>query len=307
MIARVPGKLVIAGEYAVLFGGVSIVAAVDRYVEVRPHDGPYQVEGAEFKDTDRWIEVVAEHVHEAGQLDGVEVDVSQFYREGAKLGLGSSAASTVGIVRHLCPDAGPSQIYELAYRIHRAFQGGRGSGVDVAASTYGGVLAYTMPRADRTRELVEEPPNLRSLKFPDGVRIEAVWLGEPARSTSFVRAVERSLDAGVEDVLKQIAAVARGARRACIKNEGHRFIEALREADGLFDALDDAAGVSTVTDGHRALRDAASRYGFATKPSGAGGGDFSLVIGPPGEEWEYWEGSLPDGATYVPLSFGAHA
>src|SRR5262245_37809403 len=133
MIARAPGKVVISGAYAVLEGAPAIVAAVDRYVTA---------------DARRTADAVTPEVRAAlGNRDAPAFDARALRRGDNKLGLGSSAAilvASLGAValRDLGPlsdDALAAQVFEPALAAHRAAQGG-GSGIDVAASTYGGVL-----------------------------------------------------------------------------------------------------------------------------------------------------------------------
>lgn len=91
----------------------------------------------------------------------IDIDSSAFYdSSGAKLGLGSSAAvaATLGFALAVAVDAGADLLqplrptvdgptrhlllersFQIALAAHRSFQGGAGSGYDVAASVYGGI------------------------------------------------------------------------------------------------------------------------------------------------------------------------
>lgn len=79
----------------------------------------------------------------------LEIDTSSFYEGERKLGFGSSAVATVMLVAQLLPGgadlrthAGRERLFGLALQTHRALQGGRGSGYDVAASIWGGLLRF---------------------------------------------------------------------------------------------------------------------------------------------------------------------
>ncbi len=73
----------------------------------------------------------------------IRIDSSALYREeGTKRGLGSSAAVAVVLsALLLCLFRGskptPEEVFDCALEAHRGSQGGRGSGYDVAASTFG--------------------------------------------------------------------------------------------------------------------------------------------------------------------------
>ena len=182
-----PGKLVLLGEYAVLFGHPAVVAAVDRRARVvletadgdtcavtapgisdRPTGFDWD-RGIGFRWSDPHDEAAARLVLverllgalvDAGLADpdglpavAMTLDTREFFAEGSgrqgKLGLGSSAALTVAITEAFrlwgggARDEGQADLATLL-ELHRDFQGGRGSGVDLAASTTGGVLEYRL-------------------------------------------------------------------------------------------------------------------------------------------------------------------
>ena len=146
-----PGKLVLTGAYAVLDGAPAIVAAVDRYALA----------------DDRGA--AASHV-----------DVSALHDDrGQKLGLGSSAASivaTLGLRAHgrgedLRSAPARAGIFRAAREAHAKEQNG-GSGVDIAASVFGGILRYALGRSG---------PLLALVAFPSTLSFSAYWSGTSAR------------------------------------------------------------------------------------------------------------------------------
>lgn len=152
--ASAPGSLMLFGEHAVLHGRRALCAAVDQRMTVTLH--PRQ---------DRKVHIKSELGSLDGKLDtleqvapftfliaalqhnlppsGCDVDVRSDFS--SKVGLGSSAAITVATlaaVRHWQDK--PMDLNALfldARRVIRNVQG-RGSGADVAAATYGGIVAY---------------------------------------------------------------------------------------------------------------------------------------------------------------------
>lgn len=162
-----PGKLFVSGEYAVLWGGVSRVAAVaprtsalvrtrtDSQVHLCLEEGT--LAGRTTPRGVRWerevpagFAFVARTVDEALRAHGREsvgfdlaISPSAVGPNGKKLGMGGSACATV-----LASEAARFVLEErydalkLALVAHALGQGGKGSGGDVAASFAGGVLRY---------------------------------------------------------------------------------------------------------------------------------------------------------------------
>ena len=178
-----PGKLYIAGEYAVVEPGhQAVLVAVDRFITVRiaeaedggsadptghisstlyeaqsltwyrrPEDGVVMVD-KQFNDyVVSAIRMVEQMVREAGgPLRYFDLDVSSELDDGSghKLGLGSSSAVTVATVRAVARFYGLSlddmAVYKLALLATDAVQP-IGSGGDIAASSFTGWVAYTSP------------------------------------------------------------------------------------------------------------------------------------------------------------------
>ena len=178
-----PGKLYIAGEYAVVEPGhQAVLVAVDRFITVRiaeaedggsadptghisstlyeaqsltwyrrPEDGVVMVD-KQFDDyVVSAIRMVEQMVREAGgPLRYFDLDVSSELDDGCgrKLGLGSSSAVTVATVRAVARFYGlvldDMAVYKLALLATDAVQP-IGSGGDIAASSFTGWVAYTSP------------------------------------------------------------------------------------------------------------------------------------------------------------------
>ena len=159
-LGSAPGKLFLLGEYAVLAGGWSLVCAMDRFVHIRQHDGQppgYRVEGADFEASDTLPRAVLRHARaDEGVLGSLLADVSQLYHRGEKLGLGSSAASTAALLEAVAPQLSPMERFATAFAAHREIQNGRGSGGDIAAACFGGVLAYKLDEPQQPFPLLEQ-------------------------------------------------------------------------------------------------------------------------------------------------------
>ena len=181
VVSRAPGKLYIAGEYAVVEPGHrAVLVAVDRFITVRitpcspsgeyagtissrlyangsrswrrrPQDGQAEAVGGEDDYIISAIRVVEALVTQGGgRPRSFDLSVSSELEEndGRKLGLGSSSAVTVATVRAVATFYGMAAddltVYKLAMLASDTVQP-IGSGGDIAASAVTGWVAYTSP------------------------------------------------------------------------------------------------------------------------------------------------------------------
>ena len=181
VVARAPGKLYIAGEYAVVEPGHrAVLVAVNRFITLRitpcspaggyagtirsqlydtgsrpwrhrPQDGLAEAVGGDDDYVISAIRVVEALVAEGGgRLGSFNLGISSELDEadGRKLGMGSSAAVTVATVRAVAGFYGlsldDSRVYKLAMLASDAVQP-IGSGGDIAASAVTGWVDYASP------------------------------------------------------------------------------------------------------------------------------------------------------------------
>src|SRR3989344_4549678 len=168
-----PGKLMIAGEWAVLEGYPCIVAAVNRraHATLEPKSSEEAIEII-LKDFDERATalfhggklVILKGDTEKMKFAKAAVETALQYLGDArsfrltswndtkdkKIGFGSSAAATVAIISGILAfngvkiDTEKSKllIFKLSTISHYKAQGKIGSGFDVAASSFGGVIVY---------------------------------------------------------------------------------------------------------------------------------------------------------------------
>ena len=254
-----PGKVVLLGDYAVLDGGVAMVAAVGRRAEGAIVPRSTSPEGV--------VKAVLDRVpHPAFDLarESIEIDTTSFHDErGQKLGIGSSAAVATVAAALTLGRGGPDAL-SLATDAHRLATGG-GSGVDVAASFYGGIIAAPRQPA-RVRSLPLalsglHPFTLFAGKSASTARMVEACLASP-RWPTHARELSRLSDEGIE---------------AWSRQDASSFLAVVAGYGEAMDALGRDAGVEVVTQPIRSVMRLARDSGAAAKPSGAGGGD--VIIG----------------------------
>ena len=285
-----PGKLVLAGEYAVLAGAPAVVAAVDRRVTCR----------IDARDAGGWafrshgFDAVSRHrrdalpdvagdpatlAHHAIRRLGVdtqalpqhlviEIDSRPCFHDGAKLGLGSSAAATVAVAGAMAHIAGRDCNLNQLLAIHRDLQGASGSGLDVAAAFRGGVIGYQAGEA-------------WSIQFSSSVRYVFVYLGWSTETREFVRRFNDWRRDGEPLELRHLV-----ERAQAVAEAGGSFLEPLAEYVDALRVLDRAAGIGIFSEPHRAAARLARRHGVLYKPCGAGGGDMGVALSEDGDALE---------------------
>ncbi len=259
MKVAAPGKLVITGAYVVLEGAPAIVCAVDRYAYAEDRNG----------ETTREV---------SAALDPAPaIDSSALEDAGQKLGLGSSAAALVAALGLRRAQAGDDldqdhvrrQIFERAREVHARVQNG-GSGVDVAASTFGGVLHYTLG-------------SVEPVKLPRGVTVTAFFSGTSARTSALRERVDalKARDPNEHGArMSLLREIAIGAHRAARSNDAVTFVAAVASTGEGLTALGIAADAPIVPPAFVDLGARAKSEGAAFIPSGAGGGDVGIFVGP---------------------------
>jgi len=200
---------------------------------------------------------------------------------GTKLGLGSSAALTVALASALARWGGreellaePSRWLGALVGLHRELQGGRGSGVDLAASLLGGVVSFRLG-ADGSVAAAD------SLPMPAGLHLVVVWTGRAADTGSMLRRLDERLadgDASVEAALDRLAELSVAGSEAFRLGRITSVLETVDSFCEAMEALGRAAGLPIVSGEHDTLRRLARHHGASYKPSGAGGGDLGIAF-----------------------------
>ncbi|MGN6728351.1 MAG: GHMP family kinase ATP-binding protein [Rhodanobacteraceae bacterium] len=302
--ASAPGKLVVIGEYAVLEGAPALVLAVDRRAgvvleecdgdECRIDAPEIGVLGARWRmDADgcvRWSDLGGADAERmrlittaietlcAGRAPApfrARLDTRAFFLDDTrqKLGLGSSAALTVALTAAVAAYQGretPSAQRLIA--MHRMFQDGRGSGVDVAASLRGGATTY---------RLHSSAPRIAPVVWPSSLQWCCVWSGRPAQTAEMLQrmAVWRArAPASYGLLLRDLRLCAEAASMALDAGNVAALLETVAlYAEGLR-KLGEASGVDIVSFEHRAIGACAAACGVTYKPCGAGGGDVGIAL-----------------------------
>ncbi len=290
--ASAPGKVVLWGEYAVLVGASAGVMAIDHLARIdlvaRAHGWRFDATGllapsliAHRRFTQASVAALPEAILKAwGYAEypqdrgaALHIDSHAFYsntfptglekRQRRKLGIGSSAAVCVAAYTVLATYfERPAHLSE-AIDIHKRWQGGNGSGLDVAASWHGGLLHFQEGRC--------EP-----FAWPIDLRFKLVWTGAPASTPDHVAHFDQWRKTAAHTNSLQQLADAAGRLRAHL--DSVKFIAYLAEYIDALRAFDHDANLNIFTHDHLRLATIAARSDVIYKPCGAGGGDIGIAI-----------------------------
>lgn len=322
---RAPGKLYIAGEYAVVEpGNPSVLVAVDRYVRVdlTPSVGKgsihseqygrqplvwYRDSGGIVVDHDlRPVDYILSSIATVERLVSDRGVTPRFYDltvsselddvSGRKFGLGSSAAVTVATIAAL------DEFYDLKLTHLERYKlavlatipvSPHASGGDLAASTFGGWIAYSAPDRAEVLQLLNERGvlaafqhdweglGIRRLTAPNSLQLIVGWTGEPASTSRLVDSLQDRRwreEIHYADFLAQSRHHVDELIAGLDADDPERIKESIRGARRTLAALDDAATLGIQTPELRLLSDSAEAIGAAAKSSGAGGGDCGIVF-----------------------------
>jgi len=218
---------------------------------------------------------------------------------GAKYGLGSSAAAVVGtvsaILTYLLPEEPVSElIFKLASIAHINVQQS-GSGADIAASAYGGWLAYSSFQAEwLLEELAKKKQSLtrlvkrnwqylkiEQLDFPGDLHLCVGWTGSPASTIDLVgqvRKMKHEKHADYAGFMVQSGTAVQGIVHGIKEQDAALILEGIQMNRQALKKLGEDAGVEIETAELATLCEIAEQNGGAAKPSGAGGGDCGIAI-----------------------------
>lgn len=326
LTVKVPGKLMVAGEYAVLEKNQPLVVmAVNRFVYAKIEKsetnrltlGKFGLFALKWEKIDNKIHIDTENKHvlfveqamtlALGYLNeqGIYPDPFTLTVEselddtsGIKYGLGSSAAVVTAVVSAILTafsSENPTDllVFKTAAIAHVTIQGS-GSGADIAASVYGGLLEYSAFQAQWVIEAYEKADSItdlimgswpslsiEKLALPTGLELCIGWTKDAASTAAFIKQIKHLKTENMpayEDFLNK-------SRQAVqtflfgIKNSNFDDVfTGIKNNRLALSRLGKVAGANIETALLEKLALLAEQFDGAGKLSGAGGGDCGIAF-----------------------------
>jgi len=285
--ARIAGKVMLSGEYAVLYDAPAVLLPVPRHLTV------YESKHRPLKPLSRVAHAASVYPVPALRLAERElpplhcvVDQGEFitsdkHGRAMKLGIGTSAAEAVGVLalRYLRTGMDwrehQAQLLTDAIQIHVQAQANIGSGADVAACVYGKPIKFC--RSGKTpvaTPLAEETS--------PAVPLALVWTGQPADTRKLVRQFCEYVQhnqAQMQPLLRKLESLAAALGDAWFDATPETLYGLVDEYCAEMRASAAAANLPWELKAHQELAAWARKHDGRAKPTGAGGGDMVLLIG----------------------------
>lgn len=304
-----PGKLMLLGEHAVVYGHPCIVTAVDQrfYLTAELIDEPFfildapQVKIKNYKkpisqlgrgtlpQAVQFVEAGTRSVLDQGPTFTYGIKITTRSHFSPQFGFGSSSASTVctifALSKLLNVKLSQKQLFDLSYKTVLEIQG-KASGFDIAAAIYGGTL-YFVTAGKKIQQIYSSSERSESRsknkRFStssnnNGLPLTVAYAGIKADTTTMIAKVATLSQKHPQIVKKTydlIENVVENGKKAIKNSDFNTLGELFNINQGYLESL----GVSTPK--LSALTYAARVAGaYGAKLSGAGGGDCIIALAP---------------------------
>lgn len=268
VIISAPGKLMLLGEHAVVYGYPCLVTAVDKrlYVEAELIPGDRDdIITPQVKESRFVLESIAHFKEKFNITSAVRIKTKGDFSH--QVGLGSSSAVTVATFKALSylfeKNLSLRQIFHMSYHVTIRIQG-VGSGFDIASAVFGGTLEYVKPGK------VIDPLFLTSLPLVVG------YSGIKADTPYYIRKVAEDFKSKkplMEKIFLSITNLVHQAKQSLIDGNmkevgncltaNHMFLQQLGVSTPLLDRMVESSIASGA---------------WGAKLSGAGGGDCMIAL-----------------------------
>ena len=277
--ASAPGKVILFGEHAVVYGepAIAVALSVRTEVTIREVQGErgHRVNGAPMNQHQHaYIKDAVENLWKGGPLD-----IRTESRIPSASGLGSSAAlsvATTGALLQMQDRLSEELVAREAYNAEWSAQKGRGSPTDTSTSTHGHAVLVDREKGPGFLWDIQRGERrwyLHHLEMPP-LTLVIGYTGQRGRTADEVAKVGRFVKRGAfaRDIMKDLGKVTREARQLLEEREKLALGVCMDDAHNLLTVL----GVSTQK--LDKLCEAARAHAYGAKLTGSGGGGSMIAL-----------------------------
>jgi len=275
---RAPGKAILFGEHAVVYGEGAIAIALSMHFETRVRVSRSDTTRVDGRPMDRKHHGYFAEAVERVWGDRGPLEISTTSSIPSSSGLGSSAAltvSTVGALRLLRGRLAQEEVARDGFEVEYAVQG-RASPTDTSASSHGRAIYIAREPGEQLLWTIERPPArwcVHNLEFAP-MNFVVGYTGKKGNTGELVERVRRGTEKSPEAraYIMEIGALVEDARGALRKGDAVRVGELMTRNHKLLEKL----GVSS-PDLERLIA-AAAPHALGAKLTGAGGGGCMIAL-----------------------------
>ncbi|MCP4633689.1 MAG: hypothetical protein GY855_12240 [candidate division Zixibacteria bacterium] len=287
MQISIPGKVMLSGEYAVLYGAPSVLIPVPRHITIsQSEDSRKNTYSPVITEALKINIPELQRLEENNELKQIEIDREEFFNMDAdgklvKLGLGLSAAEAVGVVSLRFKRCGldwsdtGNHALQYALEAHTKAQGGRGSGADVAVCFYQRPIIFIKLKYNVAVEVIGKE------QIKKNIPLTLVWTGLPANTRKYVDKFNHWISSNVEaeNLLNRLIEISGEISGKWFSESQNGLYDYLDQYDTIICDCMNSAGIDYKIPVHHEIENWAKSNGGRAKPTGAGGGDMILLIG----------------------------
>lgn len=178
------------------------------------------------------------------------------------MGLGSSASIVTATYHALSMMLGIKASLEEALEIHRTWQYGSGSGIDIATSWFGGTIS-----CQKMSSLIVKP-----IKLPDSLYWQIIWTGHSSDTRDQIKKFDTLNRSKTRLSIERLCTASEKLTNDTVS------LDALQHYRDRLEEFDKAGKLKIFTTEHQRLDRIAAKLGLVYKPCGAGGGDIGIVF-----------------------------
>jgi mevalonate kinase len=276
--ARAPGKAILFGEHAVVYGEGAIAAALTLYFETRVRVAKGEPTRVDGRPLARRHHAYFEEALKRAWGGRGPLDIATSSSIPSASGLGSSAALTVSAVAALLAMRGKllqEEVARTAFEVEYAVQG-RASPTDTSTAAHGRCIYIAKAAGAGHLWTIEKGANrwcVHDLAFPP-LKMVVGYTGKKGNTAELIEGVRRTTEADpkARARIAEIGAIVEEARGALAEGDA-RAVGALMDRN--HEHLK-ALGVSSPE--LEALVGAARKHAFGAKLTGAGGGGCMVAV-----------------------------